>query len=138
MTNFCSLKVSISLLGYTPSFLGEFSPDMKVVATSLSFVNVLKACYLVLFPLRKMQNAKCKNRTLLKIFYLISAQQEHFRTKFQLILETTLQGYNFYLLTIFGNCSCDHCPDVLTLAGIIIILILFFITFSSKQVRFHF
>jgi hypothetical protein len=58
MTNFCSLKVSISLLGYTPSFLGEFSHDTKVVAPSLSFVNVLKACYLVLFPLRKMQNKK--------------------------------------------------------------------------------
>jgi hypothetical protein len=102
MTNFCSLKVSISLLGYTPSFLGEFSHDTKVVAPSLSFVNVLKACYLVLFPLRKMQN-KNKNGTLLRIFYLISPQQEHFRTKFQLILETTLQGYNFCLLTIFGN-----------------------------------
>jgi hypothetical protein len=63
MTNFCSLKVSISLLGYTPSFLGEFSHDTKVVAPSLSFVNVLKACYLVLFPLRKMPKKKKKRDT---------------------------------------------------------------------------
>jgi hypothetical protein len=55
--------VSISLLGYTPSFLGEFSHDTKVVAPSLSFVNVLKACYLVLFPLRKMQKKKKKQDT---------------------------------------------------------------------------
>ena len=55
---------------------------------------------------------KKKNGTLLKIFYLISPQQEHFRTKFQLILEATVQGYNFRFLSIFGNWSCDHCPNI--------------------------
>jgi hypothetical protein len=91
---FCSLSVSISLLGYVPSFLGDFSHDTKVVAPSLSFLSVLKSCYLLLFSLRKTQNKK-KNWTLLKIFYLISPHREHFRTKFQLILEAVVQGYNF-------------------------------------------
>jgi hypothetical protein len=92
---FCSVSVSISLLGYVPSFLGDFSHDTKVVAPSLSFLSVLKSCYLLLFSLRKMQN-KIKNGTLLKIFPLISPQQEHLRTKFQLILEAIVQGYNFH------------------------------------------
>jgi hypothetical protein len=47
---------------------------------------------------------------LLKIFYLISPQQEHFRMKFQLILEATVQGYNFGICIILGNWSCDHIP----------------------------
>jgi hypothetical protein len=43
------------------------------------------------------KNAKDKkNKTLLKIFPLISPQQEHLRTKFQLILEAIVQGYNFH------------------------------------------
>jgi hypothetical protein len=46
----------------------------------------------------------------LKIFYLISPQQKHFRTKFQLIVEATVQGYNFGISTILGNWSCDHLP----------------------------
>jgi hypothetical protein len=92
---FCSVSVSISLLGYVPSFLGDFSHDTKVVAPSLSFLSVLKSCYLVLFSLRKMQK---KNGTLLKIFPLISPQQEHLRTKFQLILEAIVQGYNFHFV----------------------------------------
>jgi hypothetical protein len=85
--------VSISLLGNTPSFLGEFSHDTKVVAPSLSFANVLKSWYLVLFSWRKIQ--KKKNAALRKIFYLIFSQQEHFRTKFKWIVEAMLQGYNF-------------------------------------------
>jgi hypothetical protein len=44
------------LLGYAPAFLGDFSHDTKVVALSLSFLNVLKSYYFVLFSLRKMQN----------------------------------------------------------------------------------
>jgi hypothetical protein len=38
---------------------------------------------------------KKKNGLLLKILYLISPQREHFRTKFQLVLEAIVQGYNF-------------------------------------------
>jgi hypothetical protein len=42
------------------------------------------------------KNAKNKkNGALRKIFYLISPQQEHFRTKFKQILEATFKGYNF-------------------------------------------
>jgi hypothetical protein len=44
-----------------------------------------------------------KNRALRKIFYLISPQQEHFRTKFKRILEATFKGYNFRFLTISGK-----------------------------------
>jgi hypothetical protein len=47
-----------------------------------------------------------------KIFNLISPQQKHFMTKFQLILKATVQGYNFQFLTIFGNWSCDQHPDI--------------------------
>ena len=86
MSDFCSLSVSISLLGYVPSFLGEFSRDTIVVAPSLSFPNVVKSSHLVLFSWRKMQkkNKKTKkqkkNAVLFKIFYLISPQWEHLRT----------------------------------------------------------
>jgi hypothetical protein len=105
--------VSISLLGNAPSFLGEISYDTKVVAPSLSFVNVLKSWYLVLFSWRKMQNKKYKKNTALrKIFYLISPQREHFRTKCKRILEAMMQGYNFRFLTILGSWSCDHPPQM--------------------------
>ena len=57
---FCSLLVSISLLGYVPSFLGEFSHDTIVVAPSLSFPNVVKSSHLVLFSWRKLQKNKKK------------------------------------------------------------------------------
>jgi hypothetical protein len=70
---------ALYVLGYAPSFLGNFSYDTIVVASSLSFLNVLKSYCLVLFALRKMQNQK-KIRTLWKIFYLISQQQEDFTT----------------------------------------------------------
>jgi hypothetical protein len=103
--------VSISLSGYPPSFLGEFSHDTIVVAPSPGFLNVLKLCCLVLFSLRKTQKTK-QNAALRKIFYLISQQWEHFRTKFQLILKATVQGYNFHFFTLFGNWSCDHHPDI--------------------------
>ena len=46
--------VSISLLGYAPSFLGDFSHDTIVVAPSHRFPNVLKSCDLVLFSWRKI------------------------------------------------------------------------------------
>jgi hypothetical protein len=50
--------VTISILGYVPSFLGDFSHDTKVVAPSLIFLNVLKSRYFVLFSLRKTQKKK--------------------------------------------------------------------------------
>jgi hypothetical protein len=54
--------VTISILGYVPSFLGDFSHDTKVVAPSLIFLNVLKSCYFVLFSLRKTQKKKKKKK----------------------------------------------------------------------------
>jgi len=104
-----SLSVSISFLGYRPSILGEFSHDTIVVALSLSFVSVLKSCYLVLFSWRKTQKTK-KNAAVKKMFFLISPQQEHFRPWCKQILKATLQGYNFHFLTILGSWSCDHHP----------------------------
>ena len=140
ISKICSLSVSISLFGQAPSFLGEFSHDIIVVAPSLSFLNVLKSCYLVLFSLRKTQKTK-KNTILLKIFYLISQQPEHFRTKFQLILEATVQGYNFRFFTIFGNWSCDHCPNM-PLDGHryynLPYVVSFFFTFWFNHMRFPF
>jgi hypothetical protein len=46
--------------------------------------------------IEKNAKKKKKNGTLLKVFPLISPQQEHLRTKFQLILEAIVQGYNFH------------------------------------------
>ena len=137
-TSVCILSVSISFFGYAPSFLGEFSHDTIVVAPSLSFLNVLKSCYLVLFSLRKTQKTK-KNAALLKIFYLISQQQEHFRMKFQLILEATVQGYNFHfwLFLVIGHVTIVPICHWMDLTGIIILILLFF-TFWSNQVRFPF
>ena len=57
---FCSLLLSMSLLAHVPSFFGQISHDMLIVASSLSFLNVLKSCCLVLFSLRKMQKTKKK------------------------------------------------------------------------------
>ena len=48
----------------------------QILALSLSFINVLKLCCLMLFLLRKMQ--KTKNTALRKISYVISSQWEHF------------------------------------------------------------
>jgi hypothetical protein len=124
---FCSLSVSISLLGYVPSFLGDFSHDTKVVAPSLSFLSVLKSCYLLLFSLRKTQKKK-KNWTLLKIFYLISPQREHFRTKFQLILKAVVQGYNFRFVQISHWMDPDRYNH----------LYLVFFTFWFNQMKFPF
>jgi hypothetical protein len=50
--------MTISILGYVPSFLGDFSHDTKVVAPSLIFLNVLKSHYFVLFSSRKTQKKK--------------------------------------------------------------------------------
>jgi len=53
--------VSISVLGYAPSFFGQISDDTILVAHSPSFLNALKLCCLVLFSWRKTQqtNKKC-------------------------------------------------------------------------------
>ena len=59
---FCNLSVSISLLGHAPSFLGEFSHDTIVVASVLTFLNMLKSCCLVFFSWRKMQKTKKMRR----------------------------------------------------------------------------
>jgi hypothetical protein len=55
--------MTISILGYVPSFLGDFSHDTKVVAPSLIFLNVLKSHYFVLFSLRKTKKNKKKRVT---------------------------------------------------------------------------
>jgi hypothetical protein len=55
--------MTISILGYLPSFLGDFSHDTKVVAPSLIFLNVLKSHYFVLFSSRKTQKTKKKRVT---------------------------------------------------------------------------
>ena len=60
--------MSISLLGHAPSFLGEFSHNTIVVAPSLSFLNVVKSYYLVLFSWRKMQKKKKKLQCFSKSF----------------------------------------------------------------------
>ena len=97
-------------LGYVPSLLGQISHNTKIVASFHIFLNMLKSSYLVLFSWRKTQKTK-KNAVLFKIFYLISPQQGHSRTWFKLILEATVQSYNFCFLTILGNWSCDHPPN---------------------------
>jgi hypothetical protein len=48
----------MSILGHAPSFFGQISHDMIIVAFSLSFLNVLKLCCFVLFSWRQLQ--KCK------------------------------------------------------------------------------
>jgi len=89
MFNFCSLcslSVSISLLGYAPSFLGQIFYDMIIVAPSLSSLNMLKSCCLVLLPWRKTQKTKKKKPAVEKILYLISLQQktlEHTSNRFR-------------------------------------------------------
>jgi len=58
MYDFRSLLLPMSHLGHAPSFFGQFSHDTINVAPSLSFLDVLKSCCLVLFSLRKMQKKK--------------------------------------------------------------------------------
>ena len=85
------------------SFLGQFSHDTIIVATSITFLNGLKSSCLVLFWWRKMQ--KVKKLAMRKILYLISPQWEHFRTWFTQIQEDTVQGYNFcfWLFLVTGH-----------------------------------
>ena len=60
--------MSISLLGYALSFVGQFSHGTIVVAPSLTFLNQLKSCDLVLFSWRKMQKKTKKTRCFSKSF----------------------------------------------------------------------
>ena len=49
-----------------------------------------------------MQKQKNKKKPAVRrIFYLISLQQEHFRTWFKQIQEATMQGYNFCFFLLF-------------------------------------
>jgi hypothetical protein len=93
--------VSISLLGHAPAFLGIFSHDTIVVALSLSFLNVVKSCYLFFFFMEKTAKNKKKRGAFENLLPHISTTG--FRTKFQLILEGIFQGYNFCFFTILGS-----------------------------------
>jgi hypothetical protein len=108
--SFCSLSVSISLLGYVPSFLGDFSHDTKVVAPSLSFLSVLKSCYLVLFSLRKTQNKKKLDafENLLPHISTTGALWDKIPTD----SGSCSSGLQLSFLSIFGNWSCDHGPNI--------------------------
>ena len=54
--------MSVSLLGYAPSFFGHFSHNTIIIALSFSFLNVVKSCCLVLFSWRKTQKTKQTRR----------------------------------------------------------------------------
>ena len=60
LISYC-LSVSLTLIGDAPSFLGQFSHDIIIMALSLSFLNVFKLCCLMLFSLRKMQKTKTQH-----------------------------------------------------------------------------
>jgi hypothetical protein len=75
----------------------------------------------------------------LKIFYLISPQQEHFTTKFQLILEATVQGYNFRFgpFLVIGHVTIiqiSHTTDPYRYNHPYVV----FLYFLVKQRDFHF
>ena len=65
----CCLSVSLTLIGDEPSFLGQISHDIRIVALSLSFLNVEIMLFDVVFI---EKNAKDKNTALRKISYVIS------------------------------------------------------------------
>jgi hypothetical protein len=87
-----------------------------------------------------VKNAKKKKtRPLLKIFYLISPQQKHFTTKFQLILEATVQGYNFRFcpFLVIGHVTIiqiSHTTDPYRYNHPYVV----FLYFLVKQRDFHF
>jgi hypothetical protein len=94
------------------SLLGDFSHDIKVVAPSVSFLNVLKSHDLVLFSLRKMPKRKKKQATFESLLPHISttgALQDKIPTDSQ----SYSSGLQLSFLSIFGNWSCDHCPNIL-------------------------
>ena len=134
MSNFWSLWVSISLLGYALSFFGHFSHDTTIVALSFSFLNVLKSCDLVLFSLRKMQkkkkNGACQN--LLPHISTTGAPQN--------IIQPDSGSYSaglqllFWQFLVIGHVTNLPWPIGWALIGKII-LVLFFFTFH--QIRPH-
>ena len=56
-----SCPSSLCVTFYAPSFLGEISHDLTIVAPSFSFLNVVKSCDLLLFSCRK--NAKKQQKS---------------------------------------------------------------------------
>jgi hypothetical protein len=87
--------------GREPSFelaKQDLKPPPNRYKSCSPFSYLLECVEITLFHvvfIQKNKTKKQKNVVLLKIFYLISPQWEHFKTKFQLILEATVQGYNF-------------------------------------------
>ena len=104
MSNFCSLWVSISLIGYALCYFGHFTHNATIVVPSFSFLNVLKSCDLVLFSFRKMQKRK-KNVVLFNIFYLKSPvliTPPHIPTGFQQFFQKRHFNISFFLWTPTG------------------------------------
>jgi hypothetical protein len=113
--------VSISLLGHAPAFLGKISHDTIVVALSLSFLNVVKSCYLVLFSWRKMQKKKnCSAfENLLPHISTTGALQNKIPTD----SARYISGLQLSFFTILGSWSCDHPPKWTLTCTIILILV---------------
>ena len=66
----CCLPVSLILIGDAPSFLGQLSHNIIIVALSLGFLNMLKLCYLMMFSLKKMQKTKTQDQVKSLLSYL--------------------------------------------------------------------
>ena len=94
--------MSISHFRYAPSFLGKFSHDTIVVGPSLSFLNVLKLCYLVLFSLRKTQKTKKKCGAFENLLPHISTTGALYN-KIPTDSGSYSAGLQLLFLTIFGN-----------------------------------
>ena len=118
MSDFCSLSIifwslllSRSLLGHAPSFFGHFSHDTIIVAPSLSFQDVLKSSYLMLFSCRKTQKKtkkKCSAfQNLLPHISTVGALWNIFQTD----SETYSAGLQLSFFAIFGHWSCDQQPN---------------------------
>jgi hypothetical protein len=85
---------------------------MSNVVPSLSFLNVLKPCDLVLFSLRKMQKKKKKKQVAFENLLPHISTTGALQNK----IPTDSGSYSSHLqllsLSIFGNWSCDHCPNI--------------------------
>jgi hypothetical protein len=102
-------------------FLGKFSHDTIVVALSLSFLNVVKSCYLVLFSWRKMQKTKKKRGTFENLLPHISTTGA-LQNKIPTDSGRYIAGLQLSLFTILGSWSCDH-PSKWTLTCTIILIL---------------
>jgi hypothetical protein len=115
--------VSISLLGHAPAFLGKFSHDTIVVALSLSFLNVVKSCYLVLLSWRKLRKKKKKHSTFENILPHISTMGA-LQNKIPTDSGRYISGLQLsFFFTILGSWSCDHPPKWTLTCTIILILV---------------